>query len=113
VKLSPVEGQPNGADVTTRELELRPKLPALINAGTTRPGLYQVSLVDHGTDQPIGSDAWILAEGPDDYSAIAASFQKASEQASRLPQEMDPAAVRGLLQAYLESLGNTKREGRL
>jgi hypothetical protein len=111
VAISRVGAQTSSGPGATREFQFRPKSRALIDAGAIGPGLYEISLVDQA-DQAAGSEAWILVNGPNDYAANAAAFQDASDQSSKLPPEMDPAAERALLRAYLESLSRPKGGGR-
>jgi hypothetical protein len=77
--------------------------PAVVGASSLQPGVYDLSLVD-AKGQPVGSDSWVLVAGPTDYATKTAAFEKAVSASSKLPEEMDPGATRGVLRAYLESL---------
>jgi hypothetical protein len=71
-------------------------------------GVYKVLQVtekgEHGD-----SDCWVLIAAPPAYASQAAAYAQAASEAAHLPAEMDPAATRGLLRAYLESLSRPEK----
>jgi hypothetical protein len=81
---------------------------APVAAATLRTGLYRVLQVTE-KGEPGDSDCWVLVAASPDYPALAAAYSQAMSEAANLPSEMDPAATRALLRAYLESLSRTKK----
>lgn len=105
VRLTPVNGSsPPSAPL---ELQFRRGAPASVTFNSLTPELYKVLIVDQA-GQPAGSDCWVLATAPEDYSSVSAHFERAREESSKWPEAMDPSAVRALLRAYLESLGSAR-----
>jgi hypothetical protein len=106
-EVAPIDAEPNAGAGTTGELKFQPKSAPFVDAGISA-GLHRLPIPDDETGKPRGSGAWILEDGPGDYPADATAFQNRSEQASKWPQEMDPAAQR----TWLGSLTKAKRGGR-
>ena len=90
----PFEVQWTGRSATVRVTEL-----------TT--GLHELTLVEK-TGEPAGSECLILATNRDAYENESSSFHNAVELSQKWTDESDPIAVRILLRAYLESLGDAK-----
>jgi hypothetical protein len=73
-----------------------------------QPGLYRLALVTEKGG--LGdSDCWVLVAVEPEYAKQAAAYQQAVNEAKKLPPEMDAAATRALLRAYLESLASPKQ----
>jgi hypothetical protein len=82
-------------------------LSLTIPANQIHEGLYRIALVD-AQGEPAGSDAWILVASAATYPSKSAAYERAVNDSRKLPEEMDPAATRALLRAYLESLASPK-----
>jgi hypothetical protein len=77
--------------------------PAFVPARGLRAGPYKVLLVDQKGESG-DSDCWVLLAGAAEYATKAAAYERVVTESQKLPEEMDPAATRALLRAYLESL---------
>jgi hypothetical protein len=106
VELSPVDS-PSSPTAPLR-IAYSKGQPAPLAAGSLRAGVYKVLQVtekgEHGD-----SDCWVLIAAPPAYASQAAAYAQAASEAAHLPAEMDPAATRGLLRAYLESLSRPEK----
>jgi hypothetical protein len=111
VKLSPVNGPTPASTGGPIALQYASHHPAIASAPAAQPGLYRLSLVDKN-GAPAESDCWILISSREAYPATSQAFQAASEKSSNWPEDMDPAAVRALLRAYLESLSISGAPGK-
>jgi hypothetical protein len=72
-----------------------------------RGGLYKLALVTE-KGEPGDSDCWVLVAAGTGYVKLLAAYQQALAESKKLPAEMDAAATRALLRAYLESLASPK-----
>lgn len=71
-----------------------------------KPGLLRVAIVEASGKR--GSDAWVLAVPPQQFAAANAEFQQVLQQVSEWT-DLDPAATRPLLRAYLQSMAGRSR----
>jgi hypothetical protein len=97
---------PGGVPLPPVSVQWMPGNPAAVPASALTPGLYRLEVLDSGRT---ASEAWILLCGPADFLSRSAEFQQAIEQTARWSDEMDAAAMRPLLRAYLESLARGNR----
>ncbi len=68
-------------------------------------GLHELTLVEK-TGEPAGSESWILVAPAETAKKESTSFQDAVRLSQKWTEESDPVAIRIVLRAYLESLGD-------
>lgn len=90
------------------QVHWQPGKPALVPAAGFKPGLYRLTLLEE-SDQPTGSEAWILLTGREEYSAAAAAFQDVAKTVAAWPASSDPSAIRAVLRASLEALSKPEK----
>jgi hypothetical protein len=107
VELAPV-GSTAAAPGPPVPVSYRKGQPVRTEVRGAQAGLYRLALVTE-KGEPGDSDCWVLVAAGADYAKQAAAYQQAVSESKKLPTEMDAAATRALLRAYLESLASPKQ----
>jgi hypothetical protein len=81
--------------------------PLPIPAPNLKPGLHRLAVLEEGGR--VGSEAWVLVCAAGEYAPVSADFQQAIDLTSKWADDLDAAAVRPVLRAYLESLAKVNR----
>jgi hypothetical protein len=100
---------PSTGKATTLQVRWQSGQQALVPAAGLRPGLYRLTLLE-GTDEPGGSEAWVLLSGPQRYSTDSAAFQGVQDTVAAWPKSADPVAIRAVLRASLEALSKQEKD---